>query len=893
MHTSTKLQQSLPFLPIFVLILFACQPQASTYRKDASLAEGIYIEWELLSNQVSDEPRCRTLFQLENRSKQILGDQGWVIYYNQNVDDVIPGTSTQGIEVSLLSGDFYSFAPKKGFQLPPGETIGIEVDHRAWMIKEDQAPMGLYMVFYEPDGTERSRYPLQNLQVKPFTRPEQLNRFSYDQTPDVTPEWQYEQNARLTLLENSELPLIIPRPLSVILVGDSIKLGPEYSIHFEEGLKNEAAMLSESLQKLLGLSLSVNEGREKEQQERGKGAIQLVMDPRLTQAESYRLELGEEGRITISGADRAGVFYGIQSLLALIPLEALAGRTGRSSLPACVVEDAPRFPYRGMHLDVARNFNPKEAVFKLIDVMAFYKLNTLHLHLTDDEGWRLQSLTLPELTEVGAFRGHTLTDREYLHPAYGSGPEPDPTNGYGSGYYTVKDYQEILRYAHKRHIRVIPEFDFPGHARAAIKAMNARYRRFMEAGDEERAEEYLLADPEDASVYLSAQSFNDNVICVCRESVYRFLETIIDEVLELHREAGVPLSTIHIGGDEVPRGAWLKSPICREFQEQKGKTGGAPELMDYFLARTGDMLQERNLMLSGWEEITLNRDDRGSWVVKELPENPEIPENSENRKSPDYRVYIWDNYTSGNQDIGYRIANAGFQVILCSVTNYYFELSYSKDPKEPGEYWGGFVDTRKAFEYIPFDVFKTIRTTPLGKPYDPEQDFREMVRLDPGAQVHILGLQGCLWSESIFGPESMEYYALPKLLGLAERAWSKQPGWALMEEEEAREFALEADWNLFANALGQRELPRLDRLSGGFAYRLPPPGLQMKEGMLFANAQFPGLSIRYTLDGSEPTLNSRTYEGPVRPDRDHAEGMLHARTFSSRGRGSRTAGIAY
>jgi hexosaminidase len=478
---------------------------------------------------------------------------------------------------------------------------------------------------------------------------------------------------------------------------------------------------------------------------------------------------------------------------------------------------------------------------------------------------------LPELTEVGAFRGHTLDDQNFLHPSYGSGPEPDPSSGYGTGTYTVEDYASILKYAQARHIEVIPEFDFPGHARAAIKAMEARYRKFMGAGDERRATEYLLSDPDDRSEYHSAQSFNDNVICVCRESVYRFMETIIDEVVEIHKEAQVPLTTIHIGGDEVPKGAWLQSPICQDFQERKEMIGGASGLMDYFLARMGGLLGERGLKLSGWEEITLERDDHGDYRVKAPIE------------SPGYRVYIWDNFTKGNQDIGYKIANAGYPVILCSVTNYYFELAYNKDPKEPGEYWGGFVDTRKAFEYIPYEVFKSIRKTPLGRTYDPEVDFQDMVKLNPEAKDLILGLQGCLWSESIFGPQSLEYFSLPKLLGLAERAWSRQPSWATMADVGLRDKALEADWNIFANALGQRELPRLDYLSGGFSYRLPPPGIKIGDGKLYANTQFPGLSIRYTIDGSDPDIDSKAYISPVQVD-----GKVAACTFSATGRASRS-----
>ncbi len=865
MDTYTKLQHAALFLPLFLIFLIACQQPSSTAKQDGLLAEGIFIEWEVVSNQVDDEPRCRTLFQIENRSKQVLGNQGWAIYYNQNADDVIPGSATNGISVTLLSGDFYRFAPEPGFQLSPGEKRNIEVDHSRWMIKEDQSPIGLYMVFYEKGGKERSRFPLNNFKVRPFTRPEQLNRFTYDQTPDPTPQWQYEQNEKLSLLDQSELPLIIPRPASMSLEGSYMVLDNTFEIHHEKGLENEASMLSSHLEELTGIRIEFLE-----QEEMGEGILYLGKDDHLSTAESYRLEITKERGISIWGSDAAAVFYGNQSLLALIPIENFSERLKSITLPVCKISDEPRFPYRGMHLDVARNFNDKEAVFKLLDVMSFYKLNKLHLHLTDDEGWRLQSRALPELTEVGAFRGHTLDDQDFLHPSYGSGPEPDPSSGNGTGFYTIEDYTSILKYAHARHIEVIPEYDFPGHARAAIMAMNTRYRKFMEAGDEKRATEYLLSDPDDSSVYHSAQSFDDNVICVCRESVYRFMETIIDEVVEIHKEAQVPLTTIHIGGDEVPGGAWQKSPICQDFQEGKEKAGGASELMDYFLARTGELLRERKLNLSGWEEITLDRDESGVYVVK-----PPL-------ESPGYRVYIWDNFRPGNQDIGYKIANAGYPVILCSVTNYYFELAYTKDPKEPGEYWGGFVDTRKAFEYIPFDVFKSISYNTLGRPYDPGVDFQDMVRLNPKAKDLLLGLQGCLWSESIFGPESLEYFTLPKMLGLAERAWSPQASWETIDEKELREKALEADWNIFANALGQRELPRLDYLSGGFAYRLPPPGIKIEDGKLYANTQFPGLSIRYTSDGSDPESDSEAYRDPVR-----VKGEVRAGTFSSSGRGSR------
>ena len=149
-------------------------------------------------------------------------------------------------------------------------------------------------------------------------------------------------------------------------------------------------------------------------------------------------------------------------------MEAFKNKLAKVRLPMGYVKDKPRYNYRGMHLDLARNFQSYESLIKLIDLMAFYKLNKIHLHLTDDEGWRLESKILPELTETGARRAHTKDEKKALQPAYGSGPFG---NLRGTGYYTQEQYINLIRYAHERHIEVIPELNMPGYARAAIKAL--------------------------------------------------------------------------------------------------------------------------------------------------------------------------------------------------------------------------------------------------------------------------------------------------------------------------------------------------------------------------------------------------------------------------------------
>ena len=213
-------------------------------------------------------------------------------------------------------------------------------------------------------------------------------------------------------------------------------------------------------------------------------------------------------------------------------------------------------------------------------------------------------------------------------------------------------------------------------------------------------------------------------------------------------------------------------------------------------------------------------------------------------------AYVWNNVCGwGREDAAYRLANAGFDVVLCDATNLYFDLACEKDPLERGYYWAGFVDTRAPFEFVPLDFFKNACQTPMGQPLR-EDTFADRVRLTPEGKSHILGLQGELWSENIRSEENLDYTAFPRLIALAERAWSKSPKWASVDDSKMRMREMERDWNEFANRLGQRELPRLDYLDGGIGYRLPPPGAIVKDGLLQANTELPGLEIRYTTDGS-------------------------------------------
>jgi hexosaminidase len=501
--------------------------------------------------------------------------------------------------------------------------------------------------------------------------------------------------------------------------------------------------------------------------------------------------------------------------------------------------------------------------------MAFYKLNTLHLNLTEDEGWRVEIEELPELTQIGAFRGHTTDDSEFLQPSYGSGPYPDPSFGYGSGFYSREEYIDLIRYAGERHIEIIPEVNVPGHSRAAVKAMEYRYRRLMEEGREAEAEQYRLIDPEDASTYRSAQWYTDNVICVCRESAFTFITTVIDDFIEMHDEAGVPLTTFHTGGDEVPQGAWSGSPMCAEYLDRHPEIDNPRNLQKVYFKQVVEYLESKGLRAAGWEEVAMNFNADGSWSPNaEFAGSNVIP-------------YIW-NSLWGAEDLGNRLANAGYPVVLCNVTNFYFDFAYNKDPREPGLYWAGFVGTRDAFEFVPYDLFKSIRTAANGRQYT-DADFAGKELLRDDARSNVLGFQAQLWSETLKGQDMLEYYYLPKMLGLAERVWHGQAAWGSIADRDERNAAIDTAWNVFANALGKREFLRLDRLNGGYNYRLAPPGARVENGRLIVNTAYPGMAVRYSADGSDPTTESPLYVGPVEIS---ASSVFKLSTFDSRGRSS-------
>jgi hexosaminidase len=795
------------------------------------------MQWEVLRNEFGAQGgRTKARLSVTALPGQALPAQGWAIYFNC-MDGVSTGPLDGNLLLEQVGGGLFRVRPAAGFKgLAAGRTLDVDYYYPNLVIKMARAPSGPYLVF---DARPDEAIAIGDFKQLLPSRPEQLKRDD-PRHALVTPQDTYRRNARADVLPVSALPPVFPTPLEVTAGSGQLRLTQVPKVIAAPGLQNEAAFAEALFARYLPHDGAASGAR---------ATLALGIAPFAGQAtpEAYTLTVSAGDGIRIVGNSAAGVARGLQSLHDLLPLPDGRARVRMSALtlPGVAVRDAPRFAYRGFQLDVARNFQPKQVVFKVLDLMAAYKLNKFHFHLTDDEGWRLEIAGLPELTGIGAVRGHSAKEGVRLPPVYGSGPRAD--DPHGSGFYTRADYVEILRYAAARHIDVIPEIEMPGHARAAVKAMAARYQRLQAAG-EQGASQYLLHDVDDRSVYRSPQEYTDHVINPGLESTYAFIEQVVTQVAALHREAGAPLATMHMGGDELPTGAWEKSPVSRALMQREG-LADMQALWDYFYNRVDGILRKQGMFASGWEEMGARRDG-----AAQVP-NPRF-------LGRDYSLYVWNN-TPGAEDFAARLANAGYDIVLAPVTNMYLDMAANPNPEEPGVNWGAYVDLDTVYDFVPLDP-----------------------RLTEAGRKRIRGIEATLFTETVRDAGRLDYLLMPRLMAVAERAWAGDPAWAT-ETDPARAAALHrAAWSGFVNVLGRRLLPRLDLERKDVRYRIAPPGLMRDNGKVLVNHAIPGLTLRYTTDGSAPTAGSRPVTGPIA-----AKGVIRAAAFDRNGRSGGVARI--
>ena len=463
----------------------------------------------------------------------------------------------------------------------------------------------------------------------------------------------------------------------------------------------------------------------------------------------YKIVL--DGECKVQAADEDGAQY------AKVTLENLKRNAGGNELPNLVIEDWPDFGYRGFMLDISRNFTNKDNILKFIDLLAHYKASVFHLHFGDDEGWRVEIPQFPELTTYGAYHefpykdeNGNYTETNYLLPSYNGSVDPKDLTSSANGHLTAAEYVEIVKYAWERRITVIPEFDTPGHSRAAIKAMQAYAKR---TGDDS----YLLSDPEDKSEYCSVQYYKDNALNVALPSTYRFIEVVFDQLIAYHKEAGAPIPAIHVGGDEVPHGAWVGSEPCQKIMAERG-WDNIELLKSYYIENVLDIAESRGVKISGWQELVMDLEDH---VYERMKKNL-------------YSVNFWHTGT-GNEDFPYKYANDGVPAVLSNMTNTYVDFAYTPDKTERGLSWGGFVDERRSFSLLPFDIYRSVR-------WDDKGRIRNIEKLPEGktplvAKQNIIGVQAQLWTETVRSFDHVTSYVFPKVCGVFERAWNASPSW--------------------------------------------------------------------------------------------------------------------
>lgn len=787
------------------------------------------LTWKLEKDSV-EARYFKNTFCLTNNGNKSLANN-WVIYFNQT-PIYYQQPINAPLEIECIGSTYYKMYPTEHYQaLAPGETLSFTILSEGNVINVSSVPEGAYIVATDEKGKmlQPQNIPIE---VGLFTPDAQWIR-SKNSFPYADGNYLYKQNDDFSKPVDCDILSLFPTPKKVEKTGGVSTFSPRVGLKFDGVFKEEALLLKKQLISQLGCTVS-------DKDEETIIELKKTELPATCQCpdEYYEIVI-KNNLLTLKANDAHGIFNACQTLVALLDNMKLAS----SPLPNLHITDYPDMGHRGIMLDVARNFTKKTDLLKLIDILSFYKMNVLHLHLSDDEAWRVEIPGLEELTEITSRRGHTTDELTCLYPAYAWGWNEADTTLLANGYYSRSDFMDILKYAKERHIRIIPEIDIPGHSRAAIKAMNARYRKYIDT-DQSKAEEYLLIDFADTSQYLSAQNFTDNVINVAMPSTYRFLEKVIDEIGRMYQDAGVELPAFHVGGDEVPEGIWEGSSICRTFMKEHGLTK-IRDLKDYFLEQILEMLDKRNIQAVGWQDIVMKPDN----TVNEHFRNSKVLN------------YCWNTIPEqGGDEVPYKLANAGYPIILCNVGNFYLDMAYCYHVEEPGLRWGGYVDEYVTFDMLPFDIYKSLRRNLKGESVDIKTASNGKQPLTKEGYKNIKGLSGQIWAETIRSFEQIEYYLFPKVFGLAERAWNAQPSWALSPDSKVY-----VDAKRKYNAgIVTYELPRLAKR--GINFRVSPPGIIVKDGLLFVNTTNPNAVIRYTTDGSGPTENSVKWQTPIACD---------------------------
>ena len=582
---------------LFAFILVSCNSKTP-----------LTLHWEFGQNDLTPGV-CEAYLTLTNTSCDTLSNEGWTLYFNlMSLHPIY--TEGDALCETEIQASWHSIKPTQTFTpLAPGESRTFTMRYKGSAIRENICPEGFFLI-------QNSKFKINPKPISipctyaPYTRPEQMKRgiVTWEKTPYADGEYVFDY------VEGVLGERAYPQPLPESTPKSELFRGPRQG----KGAGKEVVQPLLPQPKQMTYADGVCEV--------AKAEIISRTDANMVK-EGYTMIISPD-TIRIEASDEAGVFYAKQTL-----------KQWGDTIPCGRVTDYPDLPHRGIMLDVVRNYYPVDSIYRILDMMAYHKLNVLHFHLSDDEAWRLEIPGLPQLTDIGSKRGYTTDESDCLLPMYCGGWDAN-ANTTANGYITREKYIELLKYAGERHIRVIPEIDMPGHMRAAKKAMGKQ----------------LTDSVFDARVYKSAQNYTDNVIDVSKPYAVEFIDHVVTEIVKMHEEAGHPLTIFNIGGDEVPKGALTKE----EHQA--------------FIDAVLEILRRYNLQPMGWEEI-----DHFC-----QPESGAI-------------CYAWLNSESKPM----QLAEAGYQVVIATASHLYFDFAYCNHHEEKGLSWGGYTDEYRSFDWQP------------------------------------------------------------------------------------------------------------------------------------------------------------------------------------------------
>lgn len=497
-----------------------------------------------------------------------------------------------------------------------------------------------------------------------------------------------------------------PRSLQMSPQGGSLRLPQAWTIscprNMPDSLRAEARRLAESLSQSTGMRVSLTRRR--------RGALLSMQQPADGRAtwgpEAYRLSITPQG-ITAQATTSAGFFYAFQTLKKLLPQGVALGLKVPSpaagfTLPCLTIDDEPRFAWRGFMLDVARHFFSVAEIKRLIDVMAVYKLNRFHWHLSDDQGWRADIKRWPRLTAVGSVAPNSWQWSWQRREHYYTG------RPYGPYFYTQEQMRQVVAYARERHIEVVPEIDMPGHFVAALAA----YPEFSCQPDADKRKNWI------------PWGVSTDVLNVADTAAVGFAQDILSEIITIF-----PYTHLHIGGDECPTTAWESNALCQQKMQREGLTS-ARQLQSHFIKTMADYAAARGRRLLLWNE-SISQPGADTALIR----------------STDATVMCW----TGAEAAALKAARMGMPYIITPITHYYINRRQRQDNDWMPVAGNGQDDLRRTYLYRPI---------PAGMPATGEQLCR--------------GVQATFWTEHVADSTLLEYLALPRLMAIAETAWSPE-----------------------------------------------------------------------------------------------------------------------